>query len=431
MSEQPGAGDPFEVPGASPPPEPWRGPPAPPAAYGSPPGSYPPGPYPPGPYPTGSYPPAPSPSPAAAGYGGGPYGPPPWAYGPGVGAMPPASFGPRVPATRRGVPAYDEAQPYHRMLRTRNYGWWRPVIGLAVLAVTYVVLQTLVLSALLVPAVVSGRFSLEDLSTDATSLTAELVSDPVGLAAATLAIATGIVAAALALLAGHQLRPGWLHSVIGRMRWGFLTACLGLGAIAVVTHLAASSIVAGVAGGGDVPIEPGRPQLLLALVALLLVPLQAAGEEYVFRGYAMQALGAWLRRPWLPILLTSLVFSAIHLGDAASSAWFFMFGVVAAYLTVRTGGLEAAIGLHVAWNTVTLMLLALLGADSGEAISSRGDSSWVLPLISVPVFIGYALLVLWLARRMGIDAQTRPSPAPSPWPAPAYVESFGQPPGPR
>jgi membrane protease YdiL (CAAX protease family) len=305
------------------------------------------------------------------------------------------------------------------------------VIGLVVLAITYLVLQTVVLSALLIPALLSGRFSLEDLSTDATSLTAELVSDPIGLAAATLAIATGIVAAALALLAGHQLRPGWLHSVVGRMRWRFLAACLGLGTAAVVTHVVASSVFVGVAGGDDLPLEPGRPQLLLALVALLLVPLQAAGEEYVFRGYALQALGAWFRRPWLPLLLTSLVFSAAHLGDPASSVWFFMFGALAAYLTVRTGGLEAAIGLHVAWNTVTLLLLALIGADSGEAISSRDDSSWLLPLVSVPVFLAYALAVLWVARRMGLDTTTRPTPAAPAWVQPQYVGSFGQPPGPR
>ena len=31
------------------------------------------------------------------------------------------------------------------------------------------------------------------------------------------------------------------------------------------------------------------------LVLLLIVPLQAAAEEYVFRGYLMQSIGRWLR----------------------------------------------------------------------------------------------------------------------------------------
>jgi hypothetical protein len=39
------------------------------------------------------------------------------------------------------------------------------------------------------------------------------------------------------------------------------------------------------------------------VVILLLVPLQAAAEEYIFRGYLMQSIGRWLRHPAFAILL--------------------------------------------------------------------------------------------------------------------------------
>lgn len=370
-------GDPFAVPDPSAPPPP---------AYVPPPASPPPA------YPNPAYPP---PAYAPAGY--------------------PAPAGPR----RWGMPRYDEPQPYHRILNTRSYRSWRPLVGLAVLVVSYLLLSTILTVALLIPAITTGSLDLTGASADPLELTAELFNNPLGLATVALSIAVFIPAAILALIAGHQLRPGWLHSVVGRMRWGYLVRCLGLGLVAVVVYLVISGIVTATTGSPEDQIQTGQPQLILALITLLLIPLQAAGEEYAFRGYALQALGSWFRHPAIPILVTSLFFTAIHLGDLASSVFFFSFGVVAAYLTVRTGGLEAAIGLHVVWNTAQLTLLALIGAPAASALE-RSETAWSLPLIALPVLLGYAAAALWLARRRGLDTRTAVS-APEPvWtPAPA------------
>ena len=130
---------------------------------------------------------------------------------------------------------------------------------------------------------------------------------------------------------------------------------------------------------GDAPSE--NPMLWASLaVILLVVPLQAAAEEYVFRGYLQQAIGRWLRHPAFAILLPVPLFVLGHLYDPLGQAAVGLFAVVAGWLTWRTGGLEAAIALHVV-NNLSAFLLALAGLTSTcwpRRISSAATtpSSW-------------------------------------------------------
>lgn len=355
----------------------------------------------------------PSPQPQAWGAA-----PPPWSQPP--------------PRRRWGLPEYDQAQPYHRILRTRSYGWWRPLLGLVVTAVTFIAISLAVTAATLVPAFLSGAIDLADAEADPAGA---LISDPLGLLALNLSLAAFIPAVILGLLAGHQLRPGWLHSVVGRMRWSFLMWCLliEVGVTAVVLPL---SVVFGgdVTGTGEATDPLTFAQWLpFAMVIMLTTPLQAAGEEYGFRGYGLQALGAWVRNPWFAIVVTSLLFAAAH--GAQSPALFlnrFAFGMIAGWLTVRTGGLEAAIGIHVV-NNMTVLLIASAAGQLAPSLTPS-EAPWSIALLDVGGMALYALLALRLAQRKGLDRLTTPSPPP---PAPVPVgwaapgDGFGQPPSPR
>lgn len=307
------------------------------------------------------------------------------------------------------MPQYDEPQPYHRILRTRTYRWWRPLLGLVVFFVTFGVMTTAVTLAALLPAFVSGQV---DATGSEQDIVGDIISTPLGLLGVNLSLAVLIPAAMLGLLAGHQLRPGWLHSVIGRFRWRFLVVCLGIEAVVWVLLLPFTALL-----GGDTEVVPSGPGvsfaewLPFALVILLTTPLQAAGEEYGFRGYGMQALGAWVRHPWFAVLVTSLLFAAAHGGQSLPLFLDrFAFGVVAALLTLRTGGLEAAIAFHVVNNMIILMLASAAGAL--EPSLTISDASWGVVAIDVLGMVVYAAAALWLAKRWGLDTRTRPSPPP-------------------
>ena len=376
----------------------------------------------PPPYPPPGRPPQTSPAPPLPPAGWSPAVPYryPTAASPGVPPLVPpphAAAGPPPPPRRRGTPEYDEAQPYHRILRTRRYGWWRPLVGLVVMGVTFLVISLVVTTAALLPALLNGALDLE--STDGDPAAA-LVSSPIGLLGVNLSLAALIPAAILGLLAGHQMRPGWLHSVVGRMRWKFLFLCLlvEVGVSAVILPL--SGIAGALSGGEEVAATESlsfAAWLPFAVVILLTTPLQAAGEEYAFRGYGLQALGAWVRNPWFGIVVTSLLFAAAHGGQSLPLFLNrFAFGMVAGYLTVRTGGLEAAIGIHVVNNLVVLLLASATGQL--EPSLTVSEVPWSVTIIDIAGMVLYAVAALWLAKRMGLDRLTAVSPPRPPAPMP-------------
>jgi uncharacterized protein len=384
----PAAPDPFAVPSGPPPPPPPAPPPLPPPG----PAAGPPG----WPMPGSPMPGSPMPGSPVAGT-------------PEAGIPTPA-------AARWGVPEYDEPQPYHRILRTRNYRAWRPVVGLLVMLVTFGVMSVGVTLAALLPLLLSGRF---DATGDQSELVGALVSDPLGLLAVNLSLAALIPAAILGLLAGHQLRPGWLHSVVGRMRWRFLAACLLLEVVITVVVLPLSALVAPDSDVVPTAIDPISFTAWLPFVAVILLttPLQAAGEEYGFRGYGLQVLGAWVRSPWFGILVTALLFAAAHGGQ--SLPLFvdrFAFGVVAGLLTVRTGGLEAAIAFHVVNNMVILLLASATGQL--EPSLTVSEAPWSVVVVDIAGMAVFTVAALALARRMGLQTRTAVAerPPPRPWP---------------
>ncbi len=105
--------------------------------------------------------------------------------------------------------------------------------------------------------------------------------------------------------------------------------------------------------------------IILAVLALALIPFQAAFEEILFRGYLMQGFAVWTRNRWLPILLTSVLFGLMHglnpevkeYGFLTMMPQYIFFGLVFAVLTMFDDGIEVAIGAHAANNIFLSVLI--------------------------------------------------------------------------
>jgi membrane protease YdiL (CAAX protease family) len=207
-----------------------------------------------------------------------------------------------------------------------------------------------------------------------------------------------------------QGRPaGTLASVEGRLRWRWLLICLGIAAVAVVVLLGLAALVAG-DDGGDEALVGWRSFLGTAVLLVLVVPPQAAAEEFLTRGWLLQAVGAYCRRPWLPIAVQAVVFAALHgWGTPWGFADLIVFGVVAGWLTVRTGGLEASIALHVANNLIGSLLAAAFGDLSTD--QTAADLPWQIVAIDVPVLIAYAGMVLFVKNVRSARGTVRWRPA--------------------
>src|SRR3954452_94222 len=71
--------------------------------------------------------------------------PPPWAGPPAPWPAPPPPVVRWAPPP--GTPPHDVPQPYLHVMRSRDWGWWRPLLGLLLVAAVYVVAATVVVLA--------------------------------------------------------------------------------------------------------------------------------------------------------------------------------------------------------------------------------------------------------------------------------------------
>ncbi|WP_157498838.1 CPBP family intramembrane glutamic endopeptidase [Geodermatophilus sp. Leaf369] len=348
-----------------------------------------------------------------------------WVPAPPPPPLPPRPVGGR-PVTPPGAPPFDRPQPYERLMRARDWAWWRPVLGLLLFSVLYAVAAVLVVVAVLVTGVVPEA-NLLDLVDPGVLLMTNL----------SLIVAIPIVWACWAV--AHGMRPGWSSSVTGRLRWRLFRpltwrALLTLGVGVLVTIGISLTAESGTITG------PDSSYVWLVLVVLLTTPLQSAAEEYVFRGYLTQALTAWIRSekagPVVAALVTATLFSAAHAPpDVLTFADRFAFGLAASWVTNLTGGLEAAIVLHAVNNVVVFLTIGLLGDEVATAVPPAGIGLLVtlLDLVAMGAYV-------WLVARSravlrpelvspAVDLRGTPVRQPTWVPAPP-LPPFGGAPGP-
>jgi hypothetical protein len=295
---------------------------------------------------------------------------------------------------------------YHQLHRVGRPGWWRSLVGALLLLVLVFGVVPLVLGAIaFVLLLAVGNSSAE--AGAILDVTAE--TTPTGLALLNIVIAVAIPLTWAVTWWLHRLKPRWLSSVGPRLRWRYLLVCLGLSVVALLASLGVSLVLPltpGEAPIGEVNEFTSRTRDFM-LVILLLTPFQAAGEEYLFRGYLTQAFGSLL--PWrhvalgLAVLAPALLFALAHGLGQSWPVFFdrFAFGVMAGILVIRTGGLEAAIAMHVL-NNFLAFGLALAFGDLTTALTATGDSSWWMILSTLTQSLVYLALATWLAKVMGM-----------------------------
>ncbi len=298
---------------------------------------------------------------------------------------------------------------YHRIHRGGRWGangWWRGLVGLVCLVALVLLVQVVVLVGLTVVYFAQG------LNMDQAE--AKLTGDPVTpgfLLAVNLGWALAIPVVWLLQRTLHGLRPGWLSSILPRIRWRWFVVCLGLSFLALLSTIVVSVLLPEQADGdisGSLNDFTTTTRDYL-LIVILLTPLQAAGEEYVFRGYLTQTIGGFFASPRLSAVLAvgvpSLLFALAH-GAQDAPIFFdrFAFGVVAGVLVILTGGLEAGIAMHVLNNWLAFGI-ALAFGDMDSALNPSGGTWWSIP-VTLTQSLVYLGLAVYVARRMGVRTRT-------------------------
>lgn len=298
---------------------------------------------------------------------------------------------------------------YHELHRGGATSWWRALIGAFVLLLNF--LGFMFFPLMLIAGFAAWFVAHGDTFEQAMQRIAGDTVTPASLAFLNLVLASAIPTVMILTYVLHGwLRPGWVASVAGRIRWRWLLLCLGISVIALIATLGVSALLPSAGDPGEVGgklndfTSTTRDFLL---VVLLLTPLQAVGEEYAFRGYLTQVVGGLFGRRWVAVAVPALLFALAH--GAQDAPVFFdrlAFGIVAGILVIATGGLEAGIAMHVL-NNFLAFGLALAFGNMTDALNASGGSWWMIPSTLTQSLV-YLALVVFAARRLGIATRTSP-----------------------
>ena len=152
-----------------------------------------------------------------------------------------------------------------------------------------------------------------------------------------------------------------------------------------------------------------KPFLILAAIAITLIPLQTSFEEYFFRGYLMQGIGVVCKNKWLPLLITSVGFGLMHIANPEVEqlgpvimVYYIGTGLFLGVLTLMDEGLELALGFHAANNLFTALLVTAdwTAFQTDSILKDMSDpDTMALGEIFIPVFVVFPILLFILSKK--------------------------------
>ncbi len=296
-----------------------------------------------------------------------------------------------------------EPRQYHEFLRTPRMRWWRPILALAMGAALFLVANIVVSLVAMTYDITAGNTTFENY----TSMD-RFKTTPAFFLANNIGLALCIPIAALTQWACFGQRPRWMASVTGVFRWRWFGEC-----VAWMLPVFLISLVVDLALNGPPPLQVTATTGFMIASVLLTTPLQAAGEEYLLRGLGQRAIGAWLPRTAglvVSTAVTAAIFMLLHgAGDPWLNFFYLLFAVIGSLLAWRTGGLEAAIAMHVVNNLTAMTLLPFTDISEMFNRESGTGSPWLL--VQVALMFGAAALVLWRAKQRRVVTMTAPGAA--------------------
>ncbi|OAB27160.1 hypothetical protein SAMN05444395_104211 [Flavobacterium fryxellicola] len=149
------------------------------------------------------------------------------------------------------------------------------------------------------------------------------------------------------------------------------------------------------------------PFAILAVIGILLIPIQTSSEEYIFRGYLMQGFANLSKNKWFPLLMTSLIFGGMHILNPEVDkigyiilVYYIGTGLFLGIITLMDEGLELALGFHAANNLVGALLVTSdwSAFQTHSIFKDVSDPSAGFDVI-LPVIIIYPILLFIFSKK--------------------------------
>lgn len=147
--------------------------------------------------------------------------------------------------------------------------------------------------------------------------------------------------------------------------------------------------------------------LVLAIIAIVLLPIQTSFEEYLFRGYLMQGIGVLVKNKWLPLIITSLIFGLMHIANPEVEklgyivmVYYIGTGFFLGIITLMDDGMELALGFHAANNLFTALLVTAnwTALQTHSVFKDISDPESGFMDVVLPVVIIFPILIFIFAK---------------------------------
>lgn len=148
------------------------------------------------------------------------------------------------------------------------------------------------------------------------------------------------------------------------------------------------------------------PFLILAVITLVLMPIQTSTEELVFRGYLMQGFFNLARNKWFPLVMTSVIFGTMHIFNPEVQKMGYLIlvyyigtGLFLGIITLMDEGTELALGFHAANNMMAALLITsdFTVFQTHSVFKDLSEPSLDYETF-LPVFVIYPLLIFLFSK---------------------------------
>lgn len=173
---------------------------------------------------------------------------------------------------------------------------------------------------------------------------------------------------------------GVASSHTGRFRWRLFLLATG-----IATPILGGAVVLDVARRETITWQLTSHEVTTIAFAAMLYPLQAAGQEYLFRAWPMVHARLVARTPWaVPLAMTAatIAFTLNHTRTPdLLMVDIFCFSLIMWWVTSALGGVEAAIALHMVTN------IAMMSASMAWGQSASFEWGGMTQTVAVGVVI--------------------------------------------
>jgi hypothetical protein len=292
---------------------------------------------------------------------------------------------------------------YLEAAQTKTHTPWRYLAGISLILFIWLGIGSVVSAVLIVFFAILGNINLQDLTTLTLDLTA------LGTIPYYLPLSAGFIVFFLGIWLTVVLvhRRSLRTLVTGAPRINWRRIWLG-GGIWILLAVAASLI--------EYLIWPEtfslrfdwRAFLPFFLLAIILTPIQTTSEELFFRGYLVQGGSLISRNAIFLSLFSGILFTLPHLANPEVAAGlvlvslnYFVLGFFLAWISIKDGTLELALGIHAGNNLFAA--LAVTFPDSAlptPAIfyTTHFDPAFALVVQVVACVLFYLVVFLWRKR---------------------------------